>query len=238
MDAESILDVPLYSPTLVARLVGLSPTRVRRWLRGYEYTYVPARAAQPIRRRQHGIVSRAGAASSSFASFLDLIDLLFVKKFVERGISIQRLRQALSEANEILGAHHFAQRRFWTDGREIFLEVNPRGSEANALLHLLAGGQWAIAPVIKSEAKQIDFNEVTGVAERWFPLGKDEPVVVDPRYGFGSPSLVRRGVETANVFDLFNAEGRDVERVCRWMNLEQREVNAAVRFEEMLAAAA
>jgi hypothetical protein len=183
-------------------------------------------------------VSRAGAAESSFASFLDLIDLLFIKKFVEQGISIQRLRQALLEANEVLDTHHFAHRRFWTDGQEVYLELRSHETDSDALLHLLKNGQWAIAPVIKSKAKQIDFNEVTGFAERWFPLGKEEPVVVDPKFSFGSPSLIKRTVETANVFDLYKAEGRNVERVCKWMDLDAREVNAAVRFETMLAAAA
>ena len=92
---------------------------------------------------------RGEAATSPFASFLDLIDLLFVKKFVEYGLSIQRLRQALAEADRIFDGHHFAQRRFWTEGSDIYLEISPRRSEAEALLQLLSGGQWAIAPVIK-----------------------------------------------------------------------------------------
>jgi hypothetical protein len=89
------LDVPMYSPAMASRLVGLESSRVRRWLQGYEYTY-------------------------QYASFVDLIDLLFVKKFVEHGISVQRLRKALDEAVDLTGEHHFAHRRFWTERPEDF----------------------------------------------------------------------------------------------------------------------
>ena len=162
MREANLLDQPMYSPTLTARLVGLRTERVRRWLRGYEYTYTPQRLGTSTRRHQKAVVRRGEAATSPFASFLDLIDLLFVKRFVEYGLSIQRLRQALAEADRILDGHHFAQRRFWTEGRNIYLEIH--GSDAEALLELLSGGQWAIAPIIKQGARQIDFDELTGLA--------------------------------------------------------------------------
>ena len=51
------------------------------------------------------------------------------------------------------------------------------------------------------------------------------------------PSLVGRGVSTANVYDLFLGEGETLDHVSSWMNLEEREVRAAVKFERHLATA-
>lgn len=200
----------MYSPTMASRLVGLESSRVRRWLQGYEYTY-------------------------QYASFVDLIDLLFVKKFVEHGISVQRLRKALEEAVDLTGDHHFAQRRFWTDGRKVFLQIKDKPAEA--LLELLSGGQWVIAPIIKQVAHQIEFDAVTGVSTRWFPLGKDKSVVVDPSVAFGAPTIAGRGVQTANVFDLYKGEGRNIGRVSAWLDLPPAVVQHAVEFEQTLAAA-
>ncbi len=76
-DAFDVLDAPMYSPVFVARLVGLRPERVRRWLRGYEYTYAPSPSTHAQRRKKGPVVSRSGAEGSRYASFLDLIDLLF-----------------------------------------------------------------------------------------------------------------------------------------------------------------
>ncbi len=61
-------------------------------------------------------------------------------------------------------------------------------------------------------------------------------IVLDPMISFGRPAIVKRGIATGNVFDLFLAEERRVRPVCRWMDLSTNEVNAAIRFEEQFAA--
>jgi uncharacterized protein (DUF433 family) len=221
-------DVPAYTAAEAGRLVGLRPERIRRWLQGYEYNYHGDR-----RIRQEPVIHR-GVNDAPYATFLDLIDLLFVKKFLDQHISLQKLRRALTEADALIGGHHFAQRSFFTDGRNIYLQVK---EQTGALLELLSGGQWVIAPVIKQLATEIKFHKGTGFAEQWYPLGPSSHVVIDPRISFGAPSVVSRGVETANVFDLYIAERKRVEVVCDWMELEKDEVKDAVRFEEQLAAA-
>jgi len=227
-------DIPRYTPTEAGRLAGLKPDRVRRWLRGYEYMYAPAGTDSAQRVKQGPVVKRDGALQSPHASFLDLIDLLFVKRFLERGFSLQKIRQALAEAERIVGGHHFAQRCYFTDGNNIYLQV--KDGAAENLLQLLSGGQWVIADVIKHFASQVDFDDKTGFAEKWFPDGKRGRVVLDPRISFGAPTIVHRGVRTASVYDLYQAESQSVTRVASWMSLESPDVEAAVAFEEALAA--
>jgi uncharacterized protein (DUF433 family) len=108
--------------------------------------------------------------------------------------------------------------------------------QGRAIMELLSGGQWIIASVIKQLADQIGFHETTGLAQRWFPEGRSVPIVIDPSVSFGRPSIVGRGIATANVYDFFLAENRRIPRVCSWMGLDQKEVKAAVAFEERLAA--
>lgn len=179
------------------------------------------------------MIRRKGNSGTSFASFLDLIDLLFARRFIKYGVSLQKLRKALDEAAEILHTDHFARRSFFTDGRNIYLQVREEG---NAILELLSGGQWVIPDIIKELSHQIDFDSATELALRWYPMGPDGLVVLDPMISFGSPTIVGRGIATGNVFDLFMAEERRVRPVCRWMDLAPNEVNAAVRFEEQFAA--
>jgi uncharacterized protein (DUF433 family)/DNA-binding transcriptional MerR regulator len=180
------------------------------------------------------VIRRTEAAVSIYASFLDLIDLLFVKRFLEHGLSLQKVRRALHEAEQLMGDYHFARRSFFTDGENIYLQVR---DNADALLELMSGGQWAIATIIKQLAHQIDFDEPTGFAERWYPLGQGGLVVLDPRISFGQPTLVGRGITTANVYDLFLGEKEKVDHVCSWLHLRRQEVEAAVAFESRLAAA-
>jgi uncharacterized protein (DUF433 family) len=220
-------DRPAYPAAEAGRLVGLTASRVRRWLKGYSYTY------EDERHRQRPVLRRRGTKGTSFASFLDLIDLLFVKSFLDHGLSLQRLRRALDEAARILGETHFARKTFFTNGSQIYLKVR---DEADDLLELLSGGQWVIAPIIQELADQIDFDRPTGLARRWYPPGTEGRVVLDPELSFGAPVVVRRGVQTAAIADLYHAESEDVRLVSEWMAIDEADVLAAVAFQERLAA--
>lgn len=224
---ESILDRPSYPAAEAGRYIGLSATRVRRWLKGYSYTYEDRFV------RQEPLINRTGGNATSYASFLDLIDLLFAKQFLNHGISLQQLRRALQEAASILNTRHFARQSFFTDGHKIYLEVKDKG---DYLLELLSGGQWVIPDIIKELASQIQFDSKLGLARRWYPLGVDNFIVVDPLYSFGRPSIVHKGVTTDNVYDFYLAENREIRPACRWWNLTQDEVRAAVKFEERIVA--
>jgi uncharacterized protein (DUF433 family) len=229
-------DIPMYTVATVGRFVKLHPDRVRRWLHGYDYFYSAGADGETRYGHKEPVVIRGQAAASQYVPFLDLIDLLFVKKFLEHGISLQRVRKALHEAEELIGGHHFAQNKFFTDGKKIYLEIKGKEQHADALLELLSGGQWVIAQVIKQLAQQIEFDRPTGFARRWYPLGPNGLVVLDPSISFGRPTIRERGVPTANVYDLYLGERENIESVCSWMNLDKKEVKAAVDFEIQLAA--
>jgi uncharacterized protein (DUF433 family) len=230
----SILNEPLFEAADVARLVGMTPTRVRRWLHGYEYRWTSG--AQSRTGRQPPVVGGAGQASKRHASFLDLVELLFVRAFLSRSMSLQRVRRAADEASRRLGVDHpFSRQRFFTDGRGIYLAFKDSGD--TSLLELLSGGQWVMAPVVLQTAEQLAFDELTGFATRWWPLGREKRVVIDPAVAFGAPSIDGRGVKTANVYDLFEAERRSTQAVSSWLKLEPEEVVAAVDFERRLRAA-
>jgi uncharacterized protein (DUF433 family) len=218
-------DRAAYPAAEAARLVGMTPTRVRRWLRGYDYRYSDGR------RHKEAVLSRKGTAGTTYASFLDLVDLLFVKRFVDHGISLQKLRRALREATDILGEPHFARRTFFTDGHNIYLKVR---EEADAILQLLSGGQWVIAPIIQELGQQIDFDTPSGIARRWYPRGATGLIVVDPLIAFGRPAVAGKGVPTAAVYDFYKAEHADQGAVGRWHGLTNLETEAAVTFEEAL----
>ncbi len=225
----TLLQQPCYNPADAGRLVDAAPATIRRWLLGYRYVRDGRSTRQPP------LVSRSGGASTRYASFLELVDLLFVRRFLNAGVTLQTLRKALHEASEILGATHFAGRRFLTDGRGVLLELATR-NDADAILHLMTGGQWTIAPVVRRLAERIDFDETSDLACRWYPAGRKGGVVLDPARSFGRPTLVGRNVTTSGIFDFYLAEGRSVQAACDWWCLEAEEVEAAVEFESGIAA--
>ncbi len=224
-----ILDRPTYNASEAGRLAGLKPDRVRRWLRGYIFRHAGGA------RRQEPLVRRSDPKQpANYASFLELVDLLFVKEFLDEGVSLQQLRRALAEAAELLDITHFARQVFFTEGKRIHLQIREKGGKA--LLQLQSGGQWVIAPVILELAKRIEFDDASELATRWYPRGPTGRIVVDPAVAFGQPTIERHGVATANVLDLYEAEGKSIEAVCRWWGLAPEDAEAAIEFERSLVA--
>lgn len=224
---------PLYTATMAGRLVGLAPGRVRRWLRGYRYTYTPP-GEREFEVKLGPVIRRSTFSQESYASFIDLVDLLFVRRFLDHGLSLQLIRKVLEEAERVLQGKHFAHRTFFTMGREVFLKDRDDGE---SVLHLLTGGQTAFEGFISQIGTQIDFDQISGFAIRWFPFGRDGLIVVDPEVAFGAPSVHARGITTANVFDMFQGERERKSTVAVWLGLDEPEVDAAVKFERQLEAA-
>jgi uncharacterized protein (DUF433 family)/DNA-binding transcriptional MerR regulator len=227
--AENRYNAPLYYSAEVSRLACISVPRVHRWLEGYNYSYESRLVSQPPVVQ----IKRERIARSSYASFNDLVDLLFIKHFLDYGLSLQKLRLALAEAEQILGTSHFVHQKFFTDGKNICLKVREKG---DAILQLLSGGQWVIKEFIEQLAYQIDFDDATKYARRWFPPEGNRLVVLDPLISFGKPTIWKKGITTEHVFSLYIAEGKKEGPVCDWMDLEPREVLAAAKFETRLSA--
>jgi uncharacterized protein (DUF433 family) len=202
-------------------------------LEGYEYRYASG-SKEPALVRKEPVVEGQEDANRTYASFLGLMDLLFVKQFLDRGISLQKLRRALDEVVHTWGIKHFANRTFFTDTKRLYLQIeesDPAKKHSRAIMELLTGGQQVFVPVIEHLAERIQFHDETGFARRWFPDGRSAGIVVDPSISFGRPSILGRGIPTANIYARFVGENKDIGQVSHWMDLDESQVAAAVRFE-------
>jgi len=223
------LDTPAYSIAETSRLVGVPRWSIKRYLRGYEYTYF---IREKVHEGQQPPVVNQTEESSTYASFLDLVDLLFVKEFLKRGFSLQYLRRALAEAKEYLGTPHFARSEFYTSGSEIILRLPKDGN----MIALMTHGQIAIPEIIKKLSNKLDFENVTefGLARRWYPKGKKGLIVIDPQISFGRPTLIGYNVATSNIYDLYLGEKEKIGPVSDWFKIPVPKIKTAVQFEHSL----
>ncbi|HEX9797864.1 MAG TPA: DUF433 domain-containing protein [Anaerolineales bacterium] len=228
---RALLEAPAYPTAEAARLVGLSAGQVKRWLRGYDFDYRTKEQPQLRHSKKPPVVPRVKRKRSTYASFLDIIDLLLVQKFLEEDISLQQVRVEFEEAKSVLGVDHLGYETFFTLGRKVFLEI-----DSSWILALSSGGQMAIDQLIRDLGHQIEFDEQTKLAIRWYPLHPDRRVVIDPFVSFGRPVISGRRVTTSNIYDFFIAENERVDVVCEWMGVEKAEVQSAVELETKLAA--
>ncbi len=228
------LDFPSYSIAETSRLVGISKGRVSRWLNGYEYEYIINNNITKSR-IQEAIIEKQPTEFVN-ASFLDLIDLLFVKRFLDHGFSLQHIRRALLDARNYIKTPHFASSCFFTYGKKIFINLKSIPKEATFLIKLLTGGQQAFPEVIEKISDKIDFEEVTGygLATRWYPRGKNGHIVLDPTISFGKPTVIGHRLTTANIYDLYMGENKNSDNLSSWFNIPNIQINSAIQFEQSL----
>jgi|GEM_PF-4269569 len=93
---DNILDQPLFYPAFASKLVGLSTGRIKRWLEGYEFKYKKEQGEILVYGKSTPLIHREKIELPEFASFLELIDLLFVKQFLKHGYSLQKIRIAIN----------------------------------------------------------------------------------------------------------------------------------------------
>jgi len=225
-----------YTIAETSRFVGLSSSRVRRWLKGYRYRWTAA--GEEKAHKQEPIIKHKekGGTDAFGVSFLDLVELLSVKSFVEKGFSLQRIRGAVSEAESILALDYpFARRSFFVDSNQIYLQVKDKNAER--LLQLFSNGQLVIDDIVRHKALQITFDATSGLPIDWWPLGKNQNVVLCPSIAYGAPAVASRNIKTLNVYDMFLAEKGAIEPVSSWFDLSSQEVHSAVEFEKYLRAA-
>ena len=170
-------------------------------------------------------------------SFLDLMELRVVKALVDHGLSLQHVRRVATLASMLFKTPYpFASRRIFTDGEQVFASLSRESGDLR-LVELSAHHHQLIAgPVVAQYLTELDFNPQSSLAERWWPLGKEVPVLLDPRIAFGAPVVARTATRTEIVAGLARRAG--VEVAADAYRIQSAEVEAALRFETELATAA
>ena len=98
----------------------------------------------------------------------------------------------------------------------------------------IATDQHVFAEITKPFLRQLEFKEGT-ILERWWPLGIDGHIVVDPKKNFGQPTVSTEGIPTQVLAESFQANG-SIQEVARWYEISPKSVQEAVDYEQSLAA--
>jgi uncharacterized protein (DUF433 family) len=216
-DISEEVSRPLYSYAEADRIAGVSRGTSRRWLKGYKYWYSEVETAQPP------ITSNSGHESG--VSFVDLIEVVAADRLRAEGFSLKKIRQI----NEFCQVRLERDRPLVTEtfkfkGRDIFVQI----SEGYLLNVGRQRGMQAWAEVLDPFLETLDYED--HLARRWWPLGRGEPIVVDPDYGFGAPVIAGTGVRTENIAERSKAE-EPPEEIAHDFGVEIYQVEAALRYE-------
>jgi uncharacterized protein (DUF433 family) len=142
------------------------------------------------------------------------------------------LRRAHTFARESFGLEYpFASLRLKTDGTHVLRQFEE--SEPGPSLVLDLYGQLTLPEPVVKAIETFDFEQE--LAARWFPMGKDIPIVIDPRYGAGRPTIPNRRLTIETIHKRWLA-GQSFQFIAEDFDLEPAAVEDALRYAEKYAA--
>jgi uncharacterized protein (DUF433 family) len=214
---SSRIGVGLYSIRQTARLLGVPASKVHRWIRP-----------------ETGLVPRYFDPQEHTLTFVELMELHFIKMFRAEGVSLSVIRRVSQVAAKKFGSHYpFTVKRFDTDGRTVFATLM---SDASGTVQLedLQSGQLVFQQIVKPFFRKLEYNGLE--LARFWPLEKRGRIVLDPERQFGKPIDAETGVPTKALFDAIKAGGgQDYKEVANWFGVPLSAVESAVTFEKSIA---
>lgn len=209
---------PLYSFAEADRLLRVSPNTTRRWLKGYDFWY-----SSSERRTMPPVTPGQGAKTA--VSFFDLMEVAAISELIRKGFSLKRVRKINVFCQLYLRTERpLVTERFRVRGRDIFVEES-----FGVLVNVgYEAGMRAWEEVLGPFLEAVEYEN--DLVRRWWPLGKDHKVVVDPDYGFGLPVVAGTGVRTEIIAEQYRA-GDSIEEINYDFGVTADQIKDALRWE-------
>lgn len=219
---------PRYSIPEAASFVRKPTSTARRWSLGN----VRKRHGQT--RRDDPLITVDGDPHGPIPlSFLNLLELRFLAAYRSR-VPLQSIRRALDFSAAELGvARPLLTLEFQTQGKSLFLRFASEGDDAY-LLNASQQGQLAWPAALDEFISNVDYDDREQAAFRWWPLGREEPVIVNTLLNGGLPSTAVTGVRTKAIAQQY-VEGFDIPSIVYDVSANEDEVRAALQFERVAA---
>lgn len=234
---QDLLNKGVYSLREAARLASfgtslpVSSLAIQRWLWGYRYNYLgKTMVSEPLWQPELPVIG-----DQRLVSFRDLIEIMFVAAFRHEGVSLHSIRRILNDAVQLIAdPYPLSSPEFRTDGsRVIAAALDPA---ERRLIFEMGTGQMILDPFFDQLRARVEYGKLMQAA-RWWPMGADRSVVLDPSRRFGEPIVSGEGVPTTVLDNAFKVEGT-VEAVSYWYGVSESAVRDAVEYEGRLAEAA
>lgn len=224
MSNVTTLERPVYGVGQAAALLGLRIDRVHGWLDGYTRRGV-----------RYPPVVRETTTSSDTVTWGEFVELGYLREYRRARVSLQHIRPVIDRLRAEFGVlYPLAHSRPFIYDKQLVLRIQDETSLDQSLAIVIRSGQeLMLAPGVEAYLQKVEF--VNDVVARVHPAGKTSPVVIDPEYAFGLPSV--RAVATESIAELFRA-GDSPEFLADAYSLPLAEINAAIAYETQLAATA
>ena len=215
VNKKPALGIGLYSIPDMARILKLNPPFVRRWLNEYWGNRFKVG-------KKHFSVWGTGRGRA--VHFYTLIEFYVFYQLRKQGLSAQSIAKSHEIiANELSTQFPFATSTILTDGRKILYKIDD-----NTIINADRTRRLNFVTIIEDFCRQMDFGK-DQLAVRYWPLGKEKNIIVDPHYQLGQPIIKNTNILAETLYRMCEA-GEKVNFVATLYNVSANDVNASIEF--------
>jgi len=227
---------PLYTVSGAARLVGMPPSTLANWAKGYEHRF-PNRANVS----KGPVITAVGSAfpGAPTIPFIGLVEAMVVQAFRRTDLSLQRIRQTLAVLADQGELHHaLASQKLYTDGAEILYDyARDVGDGQLGLLTVVRSGQRVFHDIVDAYLQRIHFDHDPWATEVVVPVTDRELLRIRPDVASGDALFMHGGAPLSAVVSRFRA-GEPVGSIAGDYGVPVDEIHEALSAIESTSIAA
>ncbi|MEO8145994.1 MAG: DUF433 domain-containing protein [Bacteroidia bacterium] len=161
-------------------------------------------------------------------NFLTLIEMYVFYAFKEESVKIADIIIAHETISKTFDTPYpFANKDFYVSGRKIYYGDDKDLTIANKTK------QKMLADILIQFSKKIEYGNAN-LAHKYYPLGKNKSIVVDPENQFGQPVIEGTNIRVETIYNFYKA-GDSIELICELYNISNNNVKDAIEFFSMAA---
>ncbi|WP_395054597.1 DUF433 domain-containing protein [Flavobacterium sp.] len=170
--------------------------------------------------------------NSKAVSFHTLVEFYIFFQLKEVGVPTQKILDAHSELSKLFEtAFPFASSKIISKmncvGKRIVFEISE-----NEIINLDSTKQLNLK-FIKLFAQNLDFDK-NNIANKFYPLGKSNSVIVDPEHQFGQPVIKNTNIYPQTIYNLHKAK-ESKKFIAESYEISLKQVNDAIDYCKSVA---
>ncbi len=167
-----------------------------------------------------------GDEKNKAVNFYTLIELYTFFKLREKGLSAKKIIKVHQTIGEELNTKYpFAIAEILADKKGVWYK------HLENLITADGTRQINIKPILEPFLEKVEFSKASGIAERYYPLGKAKKVVVDPKHQFGQPVVSDTNIKTEVIYQMYKG-GESVKNISYIYDINSKYVSDAIGFHK------
>lgn len=205
----------IYTTSDISKILLLQPSKVRRWVNNFWDKKFSQNNSEEYSWNE---------GKEKYVNFYTFIEIYVFDELLKLGLSYKSIITAHIEISQELNLlYPFANSKMLVSKNNIFYYLNNE-----TLVKADKTKQIGIKGIIENLYEKIDLNSEK-YAERFWPLGKETSIVIDPHHQFGQPTISGTNI-LANTLYSYYKGGESVETIANLYEINTKQVSDAITY--------